>query len=73
MSIGRKLRLLEPAYDRRVLAVNDPALREEVARKCGARRAFDHFLESAARDHLGVNIDAVFHQDAKDAFVIAIA
>src|SRR5262249_37437268 len=72
--LGRQaVRLLEPAFNRRVLAINDPALREEVAGKRGARRAFDHLLEPAARDHLGVNVNGVFDQSAKDTFLIAIA
>src|SRR5262245_11063703 len=64
---------LEPAFDGWVLAVDDPSFGEEIAREGGPRRSFDHLLEAAARNHLGVNVDAIFDQDAEDAFVIAIA
>ena len=65
--------LLEPAVDRRVLAVDDLPLGEEIAGKRRPRRPFDHLLETAARNHFGVNVDAVFDQDAEDAFVVAVA
>ena len=65
--------LLEPAFDRRILAVNNFPHSEEVAGKCRPRRSFDHLLEAAAGNHFGVNIDLVFDQDAEDAFIIAVA
>ena len=65
--------LLEPALDRGILAVDDLTMSEEIAGKGGPRRPFDHFLEAGARNHLGVNVDAIFDQDAEYAFVLAIA
>src|SRR4029077_14409352 len=65
--------LLEPTGDRRVFAVNDLPRGEEIAGERRPRRPFDHLLEAAARDHFGVNVDAVFDQDAEDALVIAVA
>ncbi len=65
--------LLEPAGNRRILTVNDLPLSEEIAGKGGPRRPFDHLLETAAWNHFGVNVDAVFDQDAEYAFVVAIA
>ena len=65
--------LREPPIDRLVLAGNDSPLGEEVARECSPRRSLDHLLETAARNHLGVNVDAVLDQGAKDAFVGPIA
>src|SRR5258708_15724617 len=65
--------LLEPAFNRRILAVNHLALGEEITGKRCPRRPFDHLLEAAAWNHFGVNIDAVFDQDAEYTFVLAIA
>src|SRR5262249_45407436 len=39
----------------------------------GPRRPFDHLLEAAARDHFGVNVDAVLDEDTEDALVLAVA
>ena len=71
--VATLLACLEPAVDRRVLAVDDLALGEEIAGKRRPRRPFDHLLEPAARDHFGVDVDAVFDQDAEDPLVIAVA
>src|SRR5688572_1375438 len=63
---------LEPALDGRVVAVDDLALGEEIARKGGPRRSFDHFFEPSARNHLGVYVDAVLDQNAENPLVVAV-
>jgi hypothetical protein len=72
--LGREaIGLLEPAVDGRILAGDDAPLGEEAVRESGPRCSFDHLLEAAPRNHLGVNVDAVLDEDAKDAFVRAVA
>jgi hypothetical protein len=64
---------LEPASNGRIVAVDDLALREEIAGERSPRRSFDHLLEASAGNYLGVDVDAVLNQNAEYPLVITVA
>jgi len=51
----------------------DAAFGEEVAGERRARSPFDHLFEATARNHFGMNVDAVLDRDTKNPFVVAVA
>src|SRR4051812_8588604 len=69
---GNGIRLLEPLFNRRILAVDKLAMREKMTGERGPGGPLNHLLEATPRDDFGVNVDPILDQNARDPFVISV-
>src|SRR5262245_27881331 len=67
-----RVRFFEPLGQRRIIAIDQLAAREEAVAKCGPSRPFHHALEPTTRNQLDMKVDSFFDQRAENAWVLAI-